>query len=136
MSEYMEKHAGLPASSARRPAMWATRRRASSPKRCAGGPIRVVLFDEIEKAHPDIWGILLQIMEDGMVTDAQGRKADFEKRHRGAHLQRGGRAYHRQGQQAGFLRYRAAGTARPAPIQELKAAVLDDLKKVFRPGIA
>ena len=40
-------------------------------------PYSVVLFDEIEKAHPDVWGILLQLMEDGAVTDAQGRKTDF-----------------------------------------------------------
>lgn len=37
----------------------------------------MVLFDEIEKAHPDVWGILLQIMEDGVLTDAQGHKVDF-----------------------------------------------------------
>ena len=40
-------------------------------------PYSVVLFDEIEKAHPDVWGILLQIMEDGVLTDAQGHKVDF-----------------------------------------------------------
>jgi ATP-dependent Clp protease ATP-binding subunit ClpC len=40
-------------------------------------PYRVVLFDEIEKAHPDVYNILLQIMDDGRVTDAQGRKVDF-----------------------------------------------------------
>jgi ATP-dependent Clp protease ATP-binding subunit ClpC len=37
----------------------------------------VVLFDEIEKAHPDIWNILLQILEDGRITDSLGRKVDF-----------------------------------------------------------
>ena len=40
-------------------------------------PYSVVLFDEIEKAHPDIQNILLQILEDGQLTDAMGRKADF-----------------------------------------------------------
>ncbi len=40
-------------------------------------PYSVVLFDEIEKAHEDVWNILLQILEDGVVTDAQGRKVDF-----------------------------------------------------------
>ena len=40
-------------------------------------PWSVVLFDELEKAHPDVWGLLLQIMEDGVLTDAHGRKADF-----------------------------------------------------------
>ena len=40
-------------------------------------PYSVVLFDEIEKAHPDVWSILLQIMDDGRLTDAQGRTVDF-----------------------------------------------------------
>ena len=41
-------------------------------------PYSVVLFDEIEKAHPDVWNILLQILEDGIVTDSQGRRVDFK----------------------------------------------------------
>ena len=40
-------------------------------------PWSVVLFDELEKAHPDVWGLLLQIMEDGVLTDSHGRRADF-----------------------------------------------------------
>ena len=40
-------------------------------------PWSVVLFDELEKAHPDVWGLLLQIMEDGFLTDGHGRRADF-----------------------------------------------------------
>ena len=40
-------------------------------------PYRVVLFDEIEKAHPDVWNSLLQIMDDGRLTDGQGRQVDF-----------------------------------------------------------
>ena len=40
-------------------------------------PYSVILFDEIEKAHPDIFNILLQIMEDGRLTDGQGRTVDF-----------------------------------------------------------
>ena len=40
-------------------------------------PYSVVLFDELEKAHPDVWGILLQILEDGQLTDAQGRRVNF-----------------------------------------------------------
>ena len=38
----------------------------------------MVLFDEIEKAHEDVWNILLQILEDGVVTDSQGRRVDFK----------------------------------------------------------
>src|SRR6185503_10337601 len=40
-------------------------------------PFSVILFDEIEKAHPDVFNTLLQILEDGHLTDAQGRRADF-----------------------------------------------------------
>ena len=40
-------------------------------------PYAVVLFDELEKAHPDVWGLLLQIMEDGVLTDSHGRRTDF-----------------------------------------------------------
>jgi len=41
-------------------------------------PYSVVLFDEIEKAHPDVFNILLQILDDGRLTDAQGRTVDFK----------------------------------------------------------
>ena len=41
-------------------------------------PYSVILFDEIEKAHPDVFNILLQILDDGHITDAQGRKLDFK----------------------------------------------------------
>jgi ATP-dependent Clp protease ATP-binding subunit ClpA len=41
-------------------------------------PYSVVLFDEIEKAHPDVLNILLQILDDGRITDAQGRTVNFE----------------------------------------------------------
>ena len=40
-------------------------------------PYSVVLFDEIEKAHPDVFNIMLQILDDGVLTDSQGRKVDF-----------------------------------------------------------
>ena len=46
-------------------------------------PYSVVLFDEIEKAHPDVMNILLQILDEGKITDAQGRTVDFcQYRHR------------------------------------------------------
>ena len=65
-------------SSARLPATSATRRAASSPRRCAGARTRVVLLDEIEKAHNDVFNILLQVMDDGRLTDGQGRTVDFK----------------------------------------------------------
>ena len=64
-------------SSERLPATSATTRVASSPKRCAAGPYSVVLLDEIEKAHPDVFNVLLQVLDDGRLTDGQGRTVDF-----------------------------------------------------------
>lgn len=90
----------------------------------------MVLFDEIEKAHPDIWGILLQIMEDGMVTDAQGRKADFKNAIVVLTSNVGAARITAKGSKLGFsATERRDGETRP--IEELKAAVLDDLKKCF-----
>ena len=65
-----------PGSSAHRPATSATTRAVGS-RRPFGAAVSVVLLDEIEKAHPDVFNILLQILEDGKLTDAQGRKVDF-----------------------------------------------------------
>ncbi len=44
---------------------------------CAAGLYSLVLFDELEKAHPDVCGLLLQVMEDGFLTDSGGRRIDF-----------------------------------------------------------
>ena len=61
----------------RLPATSGTTRAASSPRRSAGGPTRVVLLDEVEKAHPEVFDILLQVLDDGRLTDGQGRTVDF-----------------------------------------------------------
>ena len=61
-----------------RPATSATTRAASSPRRCGASPNCVVLFDEIEKAHVDVFNTLLQILDDGRLTDSQGRVVDFK----------------------------------------------------------
>ncbi len=52
-------------------------RAARSPKLCGGRPYQVVLFDEVEKAHPDVFNVLLQVLDDGRLTDGQGRTVDF-----------------------------------------------------------
>ena len=54
------------------------RKAASSRKPYGGGRIRCVLFDEIEKAHPDVFNLMLQILDDGRLTDGQGRTVDFK----------------------------------------------------------
>lgn len=76
LSEYMEKHAvsrmiGAP------PGYVGYDAGGSLVEQVRAQPYSVVLFDEIEKAHPDVLSILLQILEDGTLTDGQGRKADF-----------------------------------------------------------
>ena len=77
MSEFQERHTvsrlvGAP------PGTWATKRPASSRTQYAGGRTRCFCFDEIEKAHPDVFNILLQILDDGRLTDAKGRTVDFK----------------------------------------------------------
>ena len=77
MSEYMEKHTvsrlvGSP------PGYVGYDEGGQLTEKVRRKPYSVVLFDEIEKAHEDVWNILLQILEDGVVTDAQGRHVDFK----------------------------------------------------------
>ncbi len=77
MSEYMEKHSvskliGAP------PGYVGYDEAGQLTEKIRRRPYSVVLFDEIEKAHPDVLNILLQILDDGRVTDAQGRKVSFE----------------------------------------------------------
>ena len=50
----------------------------SSLRRFGVKPYSVILFDEIEKAHPDVFNVLLQLMDDGRLTDSQGRTVDFK----------------------------------------------------------
>jgi ATP-dependent Clp protease ATP-binding subunit ClpB len=77
MSEYMEKHAvsrliGAP------PGYVGYEEGGQLTEQVRRHPYAVVLFDEIEKAHPDVFNILLQIMDDGRLTDGKGRKVDFK----------------------------------------------------------
>lgn len=57
--------------------MWVTIKAVRSPKRCVVAPYQVILFDEVEKAHPDVFNVLLQVLDDGRLTDGQGRTVDF-----------------------------------------------------------
>jgi len=77
MSEFMEKHAvsriiGAP------PGYVGYDEAGQLTEKIRRKPYSVVLFDEIEKAHPDVLNILLQILDDGMITDAHGRRVNFE----------------------------------------------------------
>lgn len=77
MSEYMEKHSvskmiGSP------PGYIGYDEGGQLSEKVRRNPYSVILFDEIEKAHPDVFNILLQVLDDGHITDAQGRKIDFK----------------------------------------------------------
>jgi ATP-dependent Clp protease ATP-binding subunit ClpB len=76
MSEYMEKHSvsrliGAP------PGYVGYDEGGQLTEPVRRRPYSVVLFDEIEKAHPDVWNVLLQVLDDGRLTDGQGRTVDF-----------------------------------------------------------
>jgi ATP-dependent Clp protease ATP-binding subunit ClpC len=91
-------------------------------------PYQIVLFDEIEKAHPDVWNALLQILEDGRLTDGQGRVVDF----RNTILimtSNIGTQYAKQGGTLGFLR----STGGDDEARESKKKIEEGLKQTFRP---
>jgi ATP-dependent Clp protease ATP-binding subunit ClpC len=91
-------------------------------------PYQIVLFDEIEKAHPDVWNALLQILEDGRLTDGQGRIVDF----RSTVLimtSNIGTQYAKQGGTLGFIRSSDAESEE----REAKAKIEEGLRRTFRP---
>ena len=129
MSEYMEKHS--------------VSRLVGSPPGYVGydeggqlteavrrKPYSVVLLDEIEKAHPDVFNILLQILEDGKLTDSQGRKVDFRNTIviMTSNL---GAAQISKNQTLGF----SIGDEQGLSYDEMKERVMSELKKVFRPEL-
>ena len=129
MSEYMEKHS--------------VSRLVGSPPGYVGydeggqlteavrrKPYSVLLLDEIEKAHPDVFNILLQILEEGKLTDSQGRKVDF----RNAIVimtSNIGAGQIAKNQTLGF----SIGDEHGLTYDEMKGRVMGDLKKVFRPEL-
>ena len=133
MSEYMEKHAvsrliGSP------PGYVGHEEGGQLTEQVRRRPYCVVLFDEVEKAHPDIWGILLQMMEDGVVTDAQGRKADFKNAIVVLTSNVGAQRITARGGRLGFSAARHTDGQTRSP-EELKDAVMEDLKQTFRPEL-
>jgi ATP-dependent Clp protease ATP-binding subunit ClpB len=85
-------------------------------------PYCVVLFDEIEKAHPDVFNTLLQVLDDGRLTDGQGRTVDFKNT---LIIMTSNVGSDR------ILNYQGSGTG--GSFEHLEAAVLDELRKRFRP---
>jgi len=92
-------------------------------------PYAVVLSDELEKAHPDVWGVLLQILEEGRLTDSQGRKVDFRNTIVIMTSNIGGRRITEGSRAVGF------GTPGLDEDGRVKDFLLDDLKKTFSPEL-
>jgi ATP-dependent Clp protease ATP-binding subunit ClpC len=127
MSEYMEKHTvsrlfGSP------PGYVGYEEGGQLTEKVRRKPFSVVLFDEIEKAHPDIFNSLLQILEDGRLTDAQGRVVDFKNTVIIMTTNLGTRDISK-GVSVGFAR---AGDTRGS-YDRMKAKVGEELKQHFRP---
>ncbi len=94
-------------------------------------PYSVVLLDEIEKAHPDVFNMLLQVLEDGRLTDSQGRIVDFKN----AVLimtSNIGLAGHEGGPDIGFRKNKDEGD-KDVRYERMKKKVLEEVKKVFKP---
>jgi ATP-dependent Clp protease ATP-binding subunit ClpC len=127
MSEYMEKHTvsrlvGSP------PGYVGYDEGGQLTKAVRQRPYSVILFDEIEKAHPDVFNILLQILEEGRLTDAQGRKVDFRNTIIIMTSNVGAREI-AQGTPIGF----GAGGKAGLSDKEINNRVMTEMKKLFRP---
>jgi ATP-dependent Clp protease ATP-binding subunit ClpC len=129
MSEYMEKHSvsrlvGSP------PGYIGYDEGGQLTEAVRRKPYSVVLLDEIEKAHPDVFNILLQILEDGKLTDAQGRKVDFRNTIV-IMTSNIGAATISKNQSLGF----SVGDDTGLSYDEMKDRITGELKKVFRPEL-
>jgi ATP-dependent Clp protease ATP-binding subunit ClpC len=127
MSEYMEKHTvsrliGSP------PGYVGYEEGGQLTEAVRRKPFSVVLFDEIEKAHPDVFNTLLQILEDGHLTDAQGHVVDFKNTVIIMTSNLGTRDI--QKSQVGFA---AAEPEEQVPYDKMREKVMEELKRSFRP---
>ncbi|MGQ9525159.1 MAG: ATP-dependent Clp protease ATP-binding subunit [Armatimonadota bacterium] len=98
-------------------------------------PYSVILLDEIEKAHPDVFNILLQVMEDGRLTDAQGRVVDFKNTVLIMTSNIGAQTYD-DGRTVGFrssIRSIDTGADSRQSFESMKNRIQDELKRTFRP---
>ena len=131
MSEYMEKHTvsrlvGSP------PGYVGHEEGGQLTEKVRRKPYSVVLFDEIEKAHEDVWNILLQILEDGIVTDSQGRRVDFKNTIIVMTSNVGARNITSADKPLGFDG-RESDADEKARFERIKQAVMDELRRTFKP---
>ena len=130
MSEYMEKHAtarliGSP------PGYVGHEEGGQLTEKVRRKPYSVVLFDEIEKAHEDVFNLLLQVMEDGRLTDSMGREVDFRNTVVVMTSNTGARAITDGRGRLGFSSEQRTEPGRSDA--EIRSMVMEDLKRTFRP---
>ena len=94
-------------------------------------PYSVVLFDELEKAHADVWNLLLQILEEGALTDGQGRRVDFRNAVVVMTSNIGARAIADAGRPLGFR----GGESREGDFEAVRRSVLGELRRTLRPEL-
>ena len=127
MSEYMEKHSvsrmiGSP------PGYVGHEEGGQLTEKVRRKPYAVILFDEVEKAHPDVFNVLLQILEDGRLTDGQGRVVDFKNTvvvmtsNAGAHTIKKQRSL-------GF----GSSSSDEKSYETMRENIMDEVKRIFRP---
>lgn len=127
MSEYMEKHSvskmiGSP------PGYVGYEEGGQLSEKVRRNPYSVILFDEIEKAHPDVFNILLQVLDDGHITDAQGRKIDFKQTIIIMTSNAGAQAII-EPKRLGFV----SGTDEKRDYERMRAGVMEEVRRLFKP---
>ena len=132
MSEYMDKHnvsrlVGSP------PGFVGYEEGGQLTEKVRRKPYSVVLFDEIEKAHPDVFNILLQILEDGILTDSQGRRVDFKNTVIIMTSNVGARLITERSRPS--LGFGSSGQDADSDYESIKTRVLGELKDVMRPEL-
>lgn len=136
MSEYMEKHTvsrlvGAP------PGYVGYEEGGQLTDAVRRKPYSVILLDEVEKAHADFFNILLQVLDDGRLTDSQGRTVDFRNTVIIMTSNLGAKALHKNSTELGFLAPKKAEShtndSKTKDFKEAKKSVLDAVKRHFRP---
>lgn len=127
MSEYMEKHSvskliGSP------PGYVGYDEGGQLSEKVRRNPYSVILFDEIEKAHPDVFNILLQVLDDGHITDAQGRRVDFKQTVVIMTSNAGAQSIV-EPKKLGF----STGNDAKKNYEDMKNGVMEEVKRIFKP---
>ncbi|MCL2819518.1 MAG: ATP-dependent Clp protease ATP-binding subunit [Oscillospiraceae bacterium] len=130
MSEYMDKHTtskmiGSP------PGYVGYDEGGNMTEKVRRRPYSVLLFDEIEKAHEDVFNIMLQIMEDGMLTDSQGHRVDFKNTIIVMTSNAGARNITENRTKLGFKA--SPGDDDTGEYEQIREAVMDEVKRLFKP---